>query len=128
MSSLKGRSRVKGGFKRQAQGLLPNVSFVDPEFALADDGTGGDDHRKADIRRGERFLADTYHALAGAGYLDNTVLVITFDEWGGFFDHVRPPQVIDDTNPARASWPSPGIRPEPEWQDLPATTGKVTAR
>ena len=28
------------------------------------------------------------------------MLVITFDEWGGFFDHVRPPQVIDDTNPA----------------------------
>ena len=83
-----------------AQGLLPNVSFVDPEFALADDGTGADDHPKSDIRRGERFLADTYHALAGAGYLDNTVLVITFDEWGGFFDHVRPPQVIDDTSPA----------------------------
>ncbi|MBV8930288.1 MAG: hypothetical protein JO152_14295, partial [Mycobacteriaceae bacterium] len=83
-----------------AQRQLPNVSFVDPEFALADDGTGSDDHPKADIRRGERFIADTYHALAGAGYLDNTVLVITFDEWGGFFDHVRPPRVIDDTNPA----------------------------
>jgi len=83
-----------------ARGLLPNVAFVDPEFALADDGTGSDDHPKADIRRGERFIADTYHALAGAGYLDNTVLVITFDEWGGFFDHVRPPQVIDNTDPA----------------------------
>src|SRR5215469_15394921 len=59
-----------------AQGLLPNVSFVDPEFALADDGTGGDDHPKADIRRGERFIADIYHALAGAGYLDNMVFVI----------------------------------------------------
>src|SRR5262249_47569804 len=83
-----------------AQGLLPNISFVDPEFALADDGTGSDDHPKADIRRGERFIADVYHALADAGYLDNTVLVITFDEWGGFFEHVRPPRVIDDTNPA----------------------------
>jgi phospholipase C len=28
------------------------------------------------------------------------VLVITFEEWGGFFEHVRPPRVIDDTNPA----------------------------
>src|SRR6266496_3600437 len=93
--------------QHQAQGpeclrLLPNISFVDPEFALADDGTGGDDHPKADIRRGERFIADVYHALADAGYLDNTVLVITFDEWGGFFEHVRPPRVIDDTNPADA--------------------------
>ena len=83
-----------------AEGLLPNVSFLDPEFALADNGTGADDHPLGDIRRGERFIADVYHALAGAGYLDNTVLVITFDEWGGFFDHVPPPQVIDDTNPA----------------------------
>ena len=83
-----------------AQGLLPNVSFVDPEFALTDNGTGADDHPLADIRRGERFIADVYHALAGAGCLDNTVLVITFDEWGGFFDHVPPPQVIDDTTAA----------------------------
>lgn len=83
-----------------AKGLLPNVSFVDPQFALADDGTGSDDHPKADVRLGERFIADVYHALAAAGYLDNTVLVITFDEWGGFFEHVRPPRVIDDTNPA----------------------------
>ena len=45
-------------------------------------------------------LADAYHALADNGYLDNTVLIVTFDEWGGFYDHVRPPQVIDDTNPA----------------------------
>src|SRR5262249_47688631 len=81
-------------------GDLPNVSFVDPNFALADDGTGSDDHPKADIRRGERFIADVYHALATAGYLKNTVLVITFDEWGGFYDHVRPPKVIDHTNPA----------------------------
>ena len=28
------------------------------------------------------------------------MLVVTFDEWGGFFDHVPPPRVIDDTNPA----------------------------
>src|SRR5215470_7104177 len=42
----------------------------------------------------------TYHALADAGYLDSTVLVITFDEWGGFYDHVRPPRVTDDTDPA----------------------------
>ncbi|HVB44453.1 MAG TPA: alkaline phosphatase family protein [Streptosporangiaceae bacterium] len=91
---------TKSFLETVSEGLLPNVSFVDPEFALADDGTGGDDHPKADIRRGERFIADTYHALAAAGYLDNTVLVVTFDEWGGFFDHVRPPQVIDDTDPA----------------------------
>ncbi len=83
-----------------AAGALPNVSFVDPAFNTENSGTSADDHPLGDIRLGERFIADTYHALADAGYLDNTVLVVTFDEWGGFFDHVPPPRVVDDTNPA----------------------------
>jgi phospholipase C len=82
-----------------AQGQLPNVSFVDPAFDTESNGTSADDHPLADIRLGERFIADTYHALADAGYLDNTVLVVTFDEWGGFYDHVPPPRVVDDTDP-----------------------------
>ena len=82
-----------------AAGNLPNVSYVDPAFDTEENGTSADDHPLGDIRLGERFVADTYHALADAGYLDSTVLIVTFDEWGGFFDHVPPPQVIDDTNP-----------------------------
>jgi phospholipase C len=83
-----------------AQGNLPNVSFLDPAFNVEGNGTSADDHPLADIRLGERFIADAYHALADAGYLDNTVFIVTFDEWGGFYDHVPPPHVIDDTNPA----------------------------
>jgi phospholipase C len=83
-----------------ARGELPNVSFVDPAFDNENNGTSGDDHPLADIRLGERFIADAYHALADAGYLDNTVLMVTFDEWGGFYDHVPPPRVVDDTDPA----------------------------
>ena len=94
-----------------AQGLLPNVSFVDPAFDTEGNGTSADDHPLADIRLGERFIADTYHALASAGYLDNTVLIVTFDEWGGFFDHVPPPQVIDDTNPADVDHTGDGTTP-----------------
>jgi phospholipase C len=81
-------------------GTLPNVCYVDPAFDNGTTGTGGDDHPLSDIRLGERFIADAYHALADNGYLDDTVLIVTFDEWGGFYDHVPPPQVIDDTNPA----------------------------
>jgi hypothetical protein len=62
-----------------AAGNLPNVSFIDPAFDTAANGTSPDDHPLADIRLGERFIADAYHALAGAGYLDNRVLVVTFD-------------------------------------------------
>jgi len=94
-----------------AAGNLPNVSFIDPAFDTEGNGTSADDHPLADIRLGERFIADAYHALAGAGYLDNTVFVITFDEWGGFFDHVPPPQVIDDTNPADVDHSGDGTTP-----------------
>jgi phospholipase C len=94
-----------------AQGLLPNVSFIDPAFDVESNGTAADDHPLADIRLGERFIADAYHALASAGYLDNTVLMITFDEWGGFFDHVPPPHVIDDTNPANVDHTGDGPTP-----------------
>src|SRR5262249_32352629 len=83
-----------------AAGNLPNVSFVDPAFDTEGNGTSADDHPLADIRLGERFIADTYHALANAGYLDNTVLVVTCDAWGGFYDHVPPPRVVDDTDPS----------------------------
>jgi phospholipase C len=81
-------------------GTLPNVCYIDPAFDDEGTGTSGDDHPQGDIRLGERFIADAYHALADNGYLDDTVFIVTFDEWGGFYDHVRPPQVIDDTNPA----------------------------
>jgi phospholipase C len=79
---------------------LPNVSYIDPAFYNEGTGTSGDNHPQGDIRLGERFIADAYHALADNGYLDDTVFIVTFDEWGGFYDHVPPPQVIDDTNPA----------------------------
>jgi phospholipase C len=79
---------------------LPNICYIDPAFDNEATGTAGDDHPLADIRLGERFIADAYHALADNGYLDDTVFIVTFDEWGGFYDHVPPPQVIDNTNPA----------------------------
>lgn len=81
-------------------GTLPNVCYIDPAFDNEATGTSGDDHPQGDIRLGERFIADAYHALADNGYLDDTVFIVTFDEWGGFYEHVPPPQVIDDTNPA----------------------------
>ncbi len=92
-------------------GNLPNVSFIDPAFDTEGNGTSADDHPLADIRLGERFIADAYHALADAGYLDSTVFVITFDEWGGFYDHVPPPHAIDNTDPSTVDHTGDGTTP-----------------
>jgi phospholipase C len=85
-----------------ARGALPAVSFVDPIFAdFAPDGSGNDDHPPADIRRGDAFLAQVFHALATGPKWSSTVFVVSYDEWGGFFDHVAPPRATapNDVDP-----------------------------
>jgi phospholipase C len=82
-----------------ATGALPNVAYVDPRFLGEDQGASNDDHPHADIRVGERFLNDIYEAVTSSPAWSSTLLVITYDEWGGFFDHV-PPALAPDVDPA----------------------------
>ena len=77
---------------------LPAFSFVDPRYTILDDGTGNDDHPHADMRAGEAFLAEIFHAVTNSPLWPKTVLIFTFDEWGGFFEHVAPPRVIAPNN------------------------------
>lgn len=73
-----------------AAGTLPSVSFVDPGFYGESEGLSNDDHPHADIRNGEVFLNAVYDAVTASPNWRNTVMVMNFDEWGGFFDHVAP--------------------------------------
>lgn len=81
-----------------AAGELPHVSFVDPRLLGEDIGASGDDHPHADIRVGEYFMYQIYKAIITSPAWRHTVLVINYDEWGGFFDHVPPP-LAPDVNP-----------------------------
>ena len=83
-----------------AAGSLPHVAFVEPRFLGESQGTSGDDHPHADIRNGEVFLNQVYNAVTQSPAWPKTVLVITYDEWGGFFDHVAP--TATDIPPADA--------------------------
>jgi len=74
-----------------AAGTLPHVSYVDPRFLQEPTGTSGDDHPHSDIRDGEVFMNTVYRAVTTSPVWKHTVLVITFDEWGGFYEHVAPP-------------------------------------
>ncbi len=73
-----------------AAGTLPHVAYVDPFFLGEAEGLSNDDHPHADIRNGEAFLNSIYEAVTTSPNWPNTVLVINFDEWGGFFEHVPP--------------------------------------
>jgi phospholipase C len=88
-----GISKLYAEFLLQAAtGMLPAVSFVDPRYTILDDGTGNDDHPHADIREGDKFLYQTFQAVANGPKWANTVFIVNFDEWGGFFEHVAPPR------------------------------------
>jgi phospholipase C len=77
-----------------AAGTLPAVSFLDPRFTLLTAAFSNDDHPHADIRAGDAFVASVFGALSSGPGWPGTVLVINYDEWGGFFDHVPPPRVV----------------------------------
>lgn len=78
-----------------AAGQLPQVSFIDPRFEDESSGTSSDDHPHADIRAGEAFLNQVYEAVVSSPNWPGTLLVVNFDEWGGFFDHVVPTTAPD---------------------------------
>ena len=78
-----------------AAGTLPQVAMIDPWF-IAPDGIANDDHPHADIRLGQAFLSDVVQAFGSSPCYRKGALVVTYDEWGGFWDHVDPPRLPDD--------------------------------
>jgi phospholipase C len=79
-------------YEAAAAGTLPAVSFIDPRFTVSEGAVANDDHPHADIRAGDALLSDVFHAVAGGPGWNHTALFLTYDEWGGFFDHVPPPR------------------------------------
>jgi len=80
-------------FKDAAAGILPPVVYIDPYF-----GSGGnDDHPPTHPMMAQALIRAVYTALAKSPQWKNCMLVITYDEHGGFYDHVPPPTTFDDT-------------------------------
>ena len=98
-------------FAAAANGTLPAVTFIDPDLPTFEEfaGTSYDDHPFTDVRQGEAFIAKVYRALAQSPQWDRMVFVLTFDEHGGFYDHVPPPVVVDETVLAGAG-PHPDLK------------------
>jgi phospholipase C len=84
-----------------AFGRLPAVSWIDPNFSDFDTlGTPpNDDHAPADVQHGQQLVLLVYNALASGPRWDKTLLIVVYDEHGGFFDHVPPPENPPDDDP-----------------------------
>ena len=85
-------------YARCATGTLPNITIIDPPFRDGGgfDGNSADEHPHGDIRLGQAFMADVANAFLQSPNFRRGALFIIYDEWGGFFDHVKPPRVADE--------------------------------
>jgi len=82
-------------FTDAAAGTLPAVSFIDPS-AAPDQIINGltfetDEHPPYDIRAGQYFVSTIVAALRNGPNWKDSVLIFTYDEHGGFYDHATPP-------------------------------------
>jgi phospholipase C len=75
-------------FDDASKGKLANVVMVDPAFQFAQ---RTDDHPVGDIRAGQRWLRAVFQAFAESPQWERGAFVVLYDEWGGFFGHVKPP-------------------------------------
>jgi phospholipase C len=81
-----------------AAGTLPAVSWIDPAFTNFNPlgFPVNDDHPTADIKDGQDLVLAVYDALAASPQWERSLLVVVYDEHGGFYDHVPPPEAPDD--------------------------------
>jgi phospholipase C len=70
-------------------GTLPSVSFVDADTPAAPPET--DEHPPSDVQAGEDWTRKLYETIVHSPQWPETVLLFTYDEAGGFADHVPPP-------------------------------------
>jgi phospholipase C len=96
-----------------AAGTLPSVSLVDPEFGVAGivgsslaqlpalksiaeklETTGGDEENPQDMAYGEYWAYKIVNAVLHSPAWPRTLLIYTYDEHGGYYDHVPPPAAI----------------------------------
>jgi phospholipase C len=81
------RNRPSEQFAQHArQGNLPTVSWVYGEA-----GPGLSEHPRENVTVGMQWTIDQVSAVAAGGLWDKVAIFITWDDWGGWYDHVRPP-------------------------------------
>jgi len=113
---LKAGNRFLGSYeeflKNVKNGTLPPYSFVEPRYnnyfdhARQKSYHASDQHPPHDVLHGENLIADVYEAVRKSPLWQDTLLVVTYDEHGGLFDHVEPPKC---TPPQKGDQPRPDV-------------------
>jgi phospholipase C len=69
-------------------GTLPEVAYIAP--------SGASEHPPGSIRSGQKFVKSLIQALMRSGAWDSSAFLLLYDDWGGWYDHVKPPQVDEN--------------------------------
>jgi len=72
-------------YEDAARGELPAVSYLVP--------SGDSEHPPGSIQAGQRLVRSLVNELSRSPSWDSSAFLWTYDDWGGWYDHVRPPQV-----------------------------------
>jgi phospholipase C len=90
------------------KGALADYNFIEPRYDTGNNYLDGNSmHPLNDIRKGEELVKEVYEALRNSQYWSETMLIITFDEHGGFYDHLPPPATVptgDDSKYANPNY------------------------
>jgi phospholipase C len=68
-------------------GTLPNVTWVMPLGSQDEEGGS------SSVTAGEHYVVSTINTIMQSKYWNSTAIFVTWDDWGGWYDHVAPPQV-----------------------------------
>ncbi len=97
-AQLKHQYLIDQFYTDAAAGRLPAFTFLDPNYDTTSE------ENPQDIQVGEEFIAQVTHALMRSPNWKHTALFLTYDEHGGYYDHVPPPRAIKpDAHPAPAA-------------------------
>eukprot|EP00048_Salpingoeca_helianthica_P016156 m.230720 g.230720 ORF g.230720 m.230720 type:complete len:480 (-) comp18134_c0_seq1:32-1471(-) len=94
-------------------GTLPQYAFIEPRMFPTKTVPANDQHPDHDVRDGERLMRDVYLAVRHSPQWNHTLLLITYDEHGGYYDHVPTPLVCpnpDGKNATEFNFTRIGIR------------------
>jgi phospholipase C len=102
LNELQGRIRDFDEFKEAVNDpdFSPSYIFIEPNYGndlppSAEDFTcGNSQHPLDDVTRGERLIKQVYETIRNSPHWNSSLLLITYDEHGGFYDHVPPPSAV----------------------------------
>lgn len=96
-------------FKKDARkGKLPSLTVIEPRYFDLKGSPANDDHPSHDVANGQKLVKEVYETLRASPQWNETLLVITYDEHGGFFDHVKTP-FVNVPNPDGNTGPAPSF-------------------